>query len=114
MPATRRRKLEILFRFVIEETLKGEDKWLRELCQGNEETMVELIEKEELSSELSGLTLEDVKVAARACKPMVALSVDQSNLERAIDGWEAALPLAKEYSERDASERCVPPYTCVA
>jgi hypothetical protein len=118
MSATRRENLEKLFRFAVKELIKYEEgkKWVEGLCAGSDQVISELIQTLGLGNYL---TPEDVKIAAMACKPMIVLAVQEDNLERAIDGWKAALPLAEAYLEMyriypELAEggKCVPPYTC--
>jgi hypothetical protein len=120
MSAARRRKLECVFRYAIEEAQKagvassqgGTFKWLQGLCKGRQKVIEELIET--VLGPGSGLLWEDVKVAAWVCKPMlnlVQVSDDvATDLARGIDGWRAAVPLAEEYLEAGALRCGVPPY----
>lgn len=120
MSAARRRKLECVFRYAIEEAQKaaetnsqeGTYKWLKGLCKGKQDVIEELIET--VLGPESDLHWEDVKVAAWVCKPMLNLiqvSDDvATDLARGIDGWRAAVPLAEEFLEAGALRCGVPPY----
>lgn len=114
MSALRRMRLQILFRFATEEARKaaqtnsqqGTYKWLKGLRDGNRDVIEDLIEKR-LGRELEpNLIPEEVITAAKACKPMLALGLNQSDLELGIDGWRAALPIFEEGLEDYEEQRC--------
>lgn len=92
----RRKRLGALFRFVANRAEAGEVRWLRGMCQGNEEILRELLNHPDLQGQLGNLSLEEVIVAAEVCQPMLSHSDNPTTLEWGIDSWYAALPLARK------------------
>jgi hypothetical protein len=100
MSNQRRRKFRVLFRYVIQEAQQNQNRrWIGGLCQGDEAIMAELLTKPELKRKLEGLTVAEIKVAARLCKPILAVTDIQDVFECAVDSWHVGLDLAKKHLE---------------